>query len=58
MSAAVYEREQLAPGQVLLGPALVGQLDCTTWLAPGTRAVVERDGALLVDLGAGAGAGR
>ncbi len=41
-TAPVYERELLAPGQRLSGPALVVQEDATTVLLPGWRAGVDR----------------
>jgi N-methylhydantoinase A len=51
IKAAVYERHLLKPGHTVEGPALVGQLDCSTWLPVGTAAVVATDGSLVVELG-------
>ncbi len=49
-SVAVYDREYLEAGQLLAGPALVGQYDCSTWLPAGTTAAVATDGSLVIDL--------
>jgi N-methylhydantoinase A len=48
VEAAVWWRPALAPGQEVLGPAVVEEPDATTWLAPGERAVVHPGGALEV----------
>lgn len=37
----VYDRELLAPGEEVAGPALLVQSDTTTWLPPGWRARVD-----------------
>jgi N-methylhydantoinase A len=37
----VYDRERLGPGHVIAGPAVVEQMDATTLLLPGQRAVVD-----------------
>jgi N-methylhydantoinase A len=44
----LYEREELGAGSVLEGPAIVGQLDATTVIEPGARAVVDEYGNLLI----------
>lgn len=49
MSAGFYRRENLAPGNYLDGPAIIGQGDCTTCLLPGMRAVVDEYGNLVID---------
>jgi N-methylhydantoinase A len=41
-SVPVHAREQLRPGQVMTGPAIVRQLDATTLLPPGWGARVDR----------------
>ncbi|MDA1035547.1 MAG: hydantoinase/oxoprolinase family protein [Chloroflexi bacterium] len=38
---AIYERELLGPGHQISGPAIVEQLDSTTVVYPGQRAVVD-----------------
>ncbi len=47
--AAVWERESLAAGQVIDGPALVTEQVSTTWLAPGWRCRVDAAGNLVLD---------
>jgi N-methylhydantoinase A/oxoprolinase/acetone carboxylase beta subunit len=42
----VYRRDTLAAGQKLAGPALVIQLDATTYLPEGWRAEVDTEGNL------------
>lgn len=48
---AHYRREQLQPGMVLEGPALVLQLDSTTRVAPGWTATVDAWHNLLLERG-------
>lgn len=43
-----YQREQLAPGQVTVGPALISENVATSWLAPGWQAEVSPHGHLLL----------
>ena len=45
----VYDRAKLGAGAVLLGPAIVTQLDCTMVLLDGQRAEVDRYGSLIVE---------
>jgi N-methylhydantoinase A len=45
----VYIREALASGQVIPGPAIVEQLDTTTLIPPGSRAVVHPSGSLVIE---------
>ena len=47
----VFQRELLRPGQTIDGPALIRQLDCTVWLAPGSHGHVDDAEALLIELG-------
>lgn len=50
MIAALYERERLAPGHSLVGPAIVFQLDATTAIPPGWVAAVDGWGNLLASV--------
>lgn len=51
ISADVYERELLAAGDCLGGPALVEQGDSTTLVPAGASARVERQGDLIIEMG-------
>ncbi len=52
----VFDRERLAPGHEIAGPAVLEQLDATTVLMPGQRLTVDRIGNLVITLeGAGYG---
>ncbi|ORE96201.1 hydantoinase/oxoprolinase [Stappia sp. 22II-S9-Z10] len=44
--AAVYQRADIGRGAVIAGPAIVEQLDTTTFVLPGWRAVADRLGTL------------
>jgi N-methylhydantoinase A len=46
----MYERELLKPGNTIVGPALIRQLDCTVWMAPKSRGSVDAAEALIIDL--------
>jgi N-methylhydantoinase A len=46
---ALYERKQLAPGNMVVGPAVVFQLDATTAIPPGWAATVDGWGNLLLE---------
>ena len=46
----ILRRESLAPGTTLEGPAIIEQLDTTTVLPAGFRAVVDEAGNLIVDV--------
>ena len=46
----ILRRESLGPGSTLEGPAVIEQLDTTTVLPPGVRAVVDDTGNLIVDV--------
>jgi N-methylhydantoinase A len=48
VSAGVYQRGSLAPGDRVDGPAIVEQLDTTTYLGAGDRARVDAYGNLIV----------
>jgi N-methylhydantoinase A len=47
-ATAVHDRDQLAPGRELEGPAIVEERESTTVLPPGVRAVVDEYGSLHV----------
>jgi N-methylhydantoinase A len=49
MLAALYERERLSPGNIIVGPAIVFQFDTTTVIPPGWAASVDGWGNLLVE---------
>jgi N-methylhydantoinase A len=49
--AAVLERAALAPGQAVDGPAVIDQLDSTTLIPPGSRAVPDEHGNLRIEVG-------
>ena len=49
--AALYERDRLEPGNVVVGPAVLFQLDTTTIVPPGWSAAVDGWGNLLVEQG-------
>ena len=42
VSCPVFDRDKLAPGHVVPGPAIVEQMDATTLLVPGQTATVDR----------------
>jgi N-methylhydantoinase A len=47
----IYRRERLRSGHHIAGPAVVEQMDCTTVILPGQRAVVDDRANLLIDTG-------
>jgi N-methylhydantoinase A len=47
----VWRREALGAGAVVKGPAIVVQMDATTWLAPGDVATMDPFGNLVVEVG-------
>ena len=53
----VYDRRSLRAGHILDGPAIIEQLDSTTPIFPGDRAVVDPAGNLVIRIHGGAGAG-
>ena len=48
MTASVWWRPGLAPGDEISGPAVIEEAEATTYLGPGERAVVHETGALEV----------
>jgi N-methylhydantoinase A len=50
VSASVYDRRGLPPGAAIEGPAIVEQLDTTTFLGLGDRARVDESGNLVVEV--------
>jgi len=48
VDAAVYDRERLAAGNVIPGPAIVTEMDSTTLILPGHAATVHASGSLLI----------
>ncbi|WP_376100219.1 hypothetical protein ACE7GA_11075 [Roseomonas sp. CCTCC AB2023176] len=46
--AAVWQRERLAPGTMIPGPAILQQADATTVLEPGCTAIVDGTGNLRI----------
>jgi len=50
-----YDRTGLRAGDSITGPAVIEQLDSTTVLPPASTARVQRDGAIVIDIGAVAG---
>jgi N-methylhydantoinase A len=48
VEATICEREALAAGATVMGPAIVEQSDTTTLIEPGWRAVVAAGGTLMM----------
>ena len=51
VSCPLYERKLLKCGNHIAGPAIIEQMDATTVLPPGTRAIVEPHLNLIVEVG-------
>ncbi|MER9263326.1 hydantoinase/oxoprolinase family protein [Mesorhizobium sp. M0410] len=47
----VYSREKLPLDAVIMGPAILEQMDATTVLEPGDRARSDADGNIIIDIG-------
>jgi N-methylhydantoinase A len=47
----IFQREDLRPGQVLAGPAVIEELDSTTLVHPGDRLTVSERGLALIEFG-------
>jgi N-methylhydantoinase A len=56
-SVRVFERQTLPANHVLRGPAVIVELDSTTWLDASSTLRVHESGALVIDVGPN-GAGR
>jgi N-methylhydantoinase A len=54
MTARLYHREQLHPGDAIDGPAMITEYSSATVLPPGCRAVVDAFGNLVIAVGASA----
>jgi N-methylhydantoinase A/oxoprolinase/acetone carboxylase beta subunit len=50
LPTALYERERLTPGNLIVGPAIVFQLDTTTVISPDWAAAVDAWGNLLLEM--------
>jgi N-methylhydantoinase A len=48
VNTKVYERSRLKPGNLIVGPAIVEQMDSTTVVAPGWQASVETFGNIII----------
>jgi N-methylhydantoinase A len=49
VDTSVYDRRLLAPGTVILGPAVIEEFDATTLIWPGQNARVDAVGNILID---------
>jgi N-methylhydantoinase A len=49
VDAGVYAREQLSPGEMVAGPAVINQFDATTIVLAGQRARVDSYGTLTIE---------
>ena len=50
LATRVVDRSSLAPGDALSGPAIVDQLDSTIVLPPGTSAIVDEVGNMIISI--------
>ena len=48
IDAPIYDRRKLGAGAVIHGPAIITQLDTTSWLLPGQAGVVHELGSIIV----------
>lgn len=51
VDSAVYQRNEIHPGHVISGPAVIEQLDATTLVFPGDRARVDHAHNILIEVG-------
>ena len=51
MDTPRYQRDGLAPGHVVQGPAIIEQMDTTTVIPPGFSATVDVSGNLIIPNG-------
>jgi N-methylhydantoinase A len=54
VTAGVYDRDRLAPGDVIEGPAIIDQFDATTVVLAGQTLRVDPSGTLVIETGAAA----
>ena len=45
----MFNRDDIGPGQVIAGPAIVEALDSTVWIPSNWSAVVDPSGNLIID---------
>ncbi len=50
IECALYDRHRLGAGDALQGPTIVEQMDSTTWILPGHKAVVRDSGSIIIDV--------
>jgi N-methylhydantoinase A len=48
MTCPLYDRTLLAPGSAVCGPAIIEQMDATTFVLPGQQARVDPHGNLII----------
>ncbi len=48
LEASIYDRHRLLAGNVIMGPAVVAEMDSTTLVLPGHAATVHQHGSLLI----------
>ena len=51
ITTRVVDRDALRPGDTVAGPAIIDQLDSTIVLPPGTTAVVDAVGNVIISIG-------
>ena len=47
---AIYERSKLKAGNIIIGPAIIEQMDTTTVIPPGQRASIEKHGNIIIEI--------
>ena len=52
VTASIYDRDRLAPGDMIAGPAVIDQFDATTLVLAGQSLWVDRFGTLVIESGA------
>lgn len=50
LDTPIYDRAKLGAGAVIVGPAIIEQLDSTTVILPGQRAEIERYGNIIIEV--------
>jgi N-methylhydantoinase A len=51
VSTKIFDRSCLVPGDEIVGPAIIEQMDSTTMIPPSERCVVDQLGNLIIHLG-------